>query len=123
LRGGVLNPAVALWRAGRTAFAGHFSGSGNAIHFPLLVVAIVLVIVACRRWPASYGVYAAASVLVALSARRLGSAERYCFSAFPLVLALVSVTRSRRVESGVMVVSGVALFAFATVAFLGVYVP
>ncbi|MCU1449778.1 MAG: hypothetical protein JWP02_1948, partial [Acidimicrobiales bacterium] len=123
LRGGFLDPAVALWRAGRAAFAGHFSGSGNAIHLPLLVVAIVLVVVVCRRWPASYGVYAVVTVLVALSARRLGSAERYCFSAFPLVLALVSITRSRRVELGVLVASGACLGAFATLAFLGLYVP
>jgi hypothetical protein len=62
-------------------------------------------------------------VVVALSAKRLGSVERYCFSAFPLVLALVSITRSRRVELGVVVVSGACLGAFATLAFLGIYVP
>jgi hypothetical protein len=123
LRGGFLNPAVALWRAGRAALAGHFSGSGNAIHLPLLVVAVVLVVVVCRRWPASYAVYAVVTVLVALSARRLGSAERYCFSAFPLVLALVSLTRSRRIEVGVLVVNGAWLSAFATLAFVGLYVP
>jgi hypothetical protein len=58
-----------------------------------------------------------------LSARRLGSVERYCFSAFPVVLALVSLTRSRRVEMGVLVSSGVWMAGFATLAFLGLYVP
>jgi hypothetical protein len=121
LRGGSANPVDAMIRAGRAAFAGHFVPNG--IHFPLMVVAVVLVIVVCRRWPASYAAYAAVTVLVSLSAKRLGSVERYCFSAFPLVLALVSLTRSRRVELGTLVVSGTALGAFTTLALLGLYVP
>jgi mannosyltransferase PIG-V len=121
LRGGTANPVDALLRAGRAAFNGQFVPNG--IHFPLLVVAIVLAVVACTRWPASYGAYAVVTVLVALSAKRFGSVERYCFDAFPLVLALVSLTRSRRVETGVVVVSGACMGAFATLAFLGLYIP
>jgi hypothetical protein len=121
LRGGTANPLDVLNRAGRAALSGDFVPNG--IHFPLLVVALVLVIVVCRRWPASYAAYAAVTVVVALSAKRLGSVERYCFSAFPLVLALVSITRSRRVELGVVVVGGACLGSFATLAFLGIYVP
>jgi len=121
LRGGFLNPAVAVGRAGRSAVEGHFGGNG--IHFPLLVVALVLVVVVCLRWPASYGAYAVATVLVALSAHRLGSTERYLFSTFPFVLAIVSLTRSRRVELGVLVASGACMAGFATLALLGAYVP
>ena len=121
LRGGFLNPAVALWRAGRSAFEGHFGGNG--IHFPLLVVAIALVIVVCLRWPASYGAYAAVTLIVALSAHRLGSAERYVFATCPFVLAIVSLTRSRRIELGALVASGVCMAGFATLALLGAYVP
>jgi hypothetical protein len=121
LRGGFMNPLVAFWRAGRAAFAGHFGGNG--VHFPLLVVAVVLVIVVCVRWPASYGAYAVVTLVVALSARRLGSVERYCFSAFPLVLAIVSLTRSRRVELGALVASGACMAGFATLALVGLYVP
>jgi hypothetical protein len=121
LRGGFLNPAVALWRAGQSAFEGHFGGNG--IHFPLLVVAIVLVIVVCLRWPASYGAYAAVTLIVALSAHRLGSAERYVFATFPFVLAIVSLTRSKRVELGALVASGACMAGFATLALLGAYVP
>jgi hypothetical protein len=116
-----MNPLVAFWRAGRAAFAGHFGGNG--VHFPLLVVAVVLVIVVCVRWPASYGAYAVVTLVVALSARRLGSVERYCFSAFPLVLAIVSLTRSRRVELGALVASGACMAGFATLALVGLYVP
>jgi len=121
LRGGFLNPAVAFWRSASAAFSGHFGGNG--IHFPLLVVAIVLVVVVCLRWPLSYGAYAAATLVVALSAHRLGSVERYCFSTFPFVLGIVSLTRSRRIEVGALVVSGACMAGFATLALLGAYVP
>src|SRR5439155_15925953 len=121
LRGGFMNPAVALWRSGRAAFGGHFDGNG--IHFPLLVVALVLVVVVCLRWPASYGAYAVVTLLVALSAHRLGSTERYCFSAFPFVLGIVSVTRSQRVEVGTLVASSVCMAGLAALALLGAYVP
>ena len=121
LRGGFLNPAIALWRAGRSAFEGHFGGNG--IHFPLLVAGLALVVVVCLRWPASYGAYAAVTFLVALSAHRLGSTERYLFSTFPFVLGIVSLTRSRRVELGALVASGACMAGFATLALLGAYVP
>jgi hypothetical protein len=121
LRGGFVNPVVAFFHAGRDAFNGNFGVNG--LHFPGLVVIAALVVVVCLRWPASYGAYAVVTFLVALSARRLGSVERYCFSAFPIVLALVSLTRSRRVEMGVLVSSGVWMAGFATLAFLGLYVP
>jgi hypothetical protein len=121
LRGSTMNPAVAFYRAGRDAVRGHFGGNG--IHFPLLVVAVVLLVVVCRRWPASYGVYAGAALVVALSATRLGSSERYIFTTFPFVLGIVSLTRSRRVEMGALVTSGACMAGFATLALLGAYVP
>jgi hypothetical protein len=121
LRGGFLNPATALWRAGRSAFEGHFGGNG--IHFPLLIVGLALVVVVCLRWPASYGAYAAVTYLVAVSAHRLGSSERYLFATFPFVLGIVSLTKSRRIEMGVLVASGACMAGFATLALLGAYVP
>ena len=121
LRDGFLNPAVAFWRTADAAFSGHFGGNG--IHFPLLVVAVVLVVVVFMRWPLSYGAYAALTLLVALSAHRIGSLERYCFLTFPFVLGIVSLTRSRRVELGVLVASGACMAGFATLALLGAYVP
>jgi hypothetical protein len=121
LRGGFLNPGVALYRAGRSAFEGHFGGNG--IHFPLLVVAVVLLVVVFSRWPLSYGAYAAATFLVAVSAHRIGSSERYLFATFPFVLGIVSLTRSRRVEVGTLVVSGACMAGLATLALLGAYVP
>ena len=121
LRGSSVNPVLSFFRAGRDALKGHFGGNG--IHFPLLVVAVVLVVVVCRRWPASYGAYAVVTLVVAVSASRLGSAERYIFTTFPFVLAIVSLTRSRRIETGALVVSGACMAGFATLALLGAYVP
>src|SRR5205814_3114732 len=112
LRGGFLNPAVALYRAGRSAFSGSFGGNG--IHFPLLVVLIVLTLVAVRRLPASYTAFAAVTILVALSARHLGSVERYGFAAFPVLLALAFVTASPRVEQGVIAVAAASMLALST---------
>ncbi|MBV9284460.1 MAG: hypothetical protein JO176_07580 [Acidimicrobiia bacterium] len=121
LRGGFQNPGVALYRAGRSALEGHFGGNG--IHFPLLVVALVLVVVLFVRWPLSYGAYAAVTFLVAVSAHRIGSSERYLFATFPFVLGIVSLTRSRRVEIGTLVASGACMAGLATLALLGAYVP
>jgi hypothetical protein len=121
LRGPSVNPMLSFFRTGRDAFKGHFGGNG--IHFPLLVVAVLLVIVVFRRWPGSYGAYALAALVVALSASRLGSAERYIFTTFPFVLAIATLTRSRRVETGTLVVSGACMAGFATLALLGAYVP
>ena len=121
LRDGFLDPAVALYRAGRDALGGHFGGNG--IHFALLVVLIVLVVVAARRLPASYSAFAAVTVLVALSARRLGSIERYGFAAFPLIIVLASLTASPRVERSVFTISAAGMAALGTLAFLGLYIP
>jgi len=121
LRGPSVNPVLSFFRAGRDAFKGHWGG--NAIHFPLLVVAVLLVVVVFRRWPASYGAYALTALVVTLSASRLGSSERYIFTTFPFVLAIVSVTRSRRIETGALVASGACMAGFATLALLGAYVP
>ena len=121
LRGRSADPLVSLSRAGSAAFNGHFGGNG--IHFPLMVLAALLVVVVFRRWPASYGAYALATLLVALSATRLGSSERYVFATFPFALGLVSLTRSTRVELAVLVTSGACMAGFATLAWLGAYVP
>ena len=91
--------------SGQIAGQGQNFFGGNGIHFPLLMVAIALVVVLALRWPLSYAAYAAATLLVSLSAHRIGSSERYLFATFPFVLAIVSLTRSRRVETATLVAS------------------
>ena len=121
LRGGFVDPFVALFHAGRSAFDGQFGGNG--IHFPLLVVLVVLAAVAVVRLPASYSAFAGATVIVALSARRLGSVERYGFAAFPLLLVLALVTASPRAGQAALVLATAGMVALATLAFLGLYIP
>jgi hypothetical protein len=84
---------------------------------------IVLVVIVFVRWPLSYGVFSAVVVASAVTSENLDSLERYALFAFPIVLAAADLTSSRRVERVVFVLVPVALFAYATLAFLGLYVP
>ncbi len=95
----------------------------NGIRLPWVLVAAVLVVVSCRRWPASYGAYAVVTVVAALAARGLGSFERYAFGGFPLVLALAAVTAAPWAERLTLSVSSALLAGYATLAFLLYYVP
>jgi hypothetical protein len=96
---------------------------GDGLHIPFALAFVALVVVVCRRLPASYGAYAALGVLVALTANNLNSLERYGLSTFPLLLALATLTASRRVEWLALAVCGSGLVAMASLAWLGVYVP
>jgi hypothetical protein len=120
-RGGFENPIGRLVEAARQLAGGADLGSG--LHFPWAVGFLVLLAVLFRRWPASYGAFAAAIVFVALSAHNLDSLERYGLSAFPLVLALADVLRPRWAETAAIALCGAGLVAYATLAFAGAYVP
>lgn len=120
-RGGFENPVTRLGEAAQQLAAGADLGSG--LHFPWAIGFLVLLVVCFRRWPASYGVYAAAILLVALSAGNLDSLERYGLSAFPLVLALAGVLRAGWVERAALVLAACGMTTYATLAFLGSYVP
>jgi hypothetical protein len=121
LRGGFVDPVSTVWRSTARLVDGH--GGLNAQHLPWIPVVIVLTVVACRRWPAAYGAYAVASLVLALSARNLGSFERYGFGAFPVVLALASVTARPWAERAAIGVGAAAMAAYAMLAFLLYYVP
>jgi hypothetical protein len=121
LRGDVVDPLTRLGRAAGDLFGGDPLGAG--LHFPWVVGTLVLVVVAARVLPSSYAAFAAAVVAVALAGESLGSFERYALSAFPLVLALAVVTRPPPVERAVLALSGAGLIGFASLAFLGAYVP
>jgi len=79
--------------------------------------------VAFRSWPASYGAFAVAVLVVALTGSNLDSFERYALSAFPLVLAGASLTADDRVFRVVLVLSAVALVGYSVLAFTNLYVP
>ncbi len=120
-RGGFENPVSRMIEAARQLLDGADLGSG--LHFPWAIGFLVLLVVCFRRWPASYGAFAAAVLLVALSAGNLDSLERYGLSAFPLVLALAGLLRPAWLERAALVLAATGLTVYATLAFLGAYVP
>ena len=120
-RGGFENPLGRLAEAAGQLLGGADLGSG--LHFPWAIGFLVLLVVSFRRWPASYGAFAAGVLLVALSASNLDSLERYGLSAFPLVLALAGILRPVWLERSALVLMACGLTTYATLAFLGAYVP
>jgi hypothetical protein len=120
-RGGFVDPFTRIYDGISDLVHGDRFGSG--LHILWLAVFVVLIVVLLQRLPSSYGWYAAAMVVVNLSARNLDSFERYAMSAFPLVLAVALVTARPDVERPVLVVSAAGLVGYSVLGFLGVYVP
>ena len=120
-RGSFEFPVTRLIEAGRQLAGGSDLGSG--LHLPWAIGFLVLLVVLFRRWPVSYGLFAGAILLSALSAQNLDSLERYGLSAFPLVLAFADVVRPRWAAIVVLPLCGVGLIIYSTLAFLGAYVP
>ena len=121
LRGGIAFPVNRVIEGFRQLAGSERFGDG--LHVPLLVVLLVLVVLTFRWWPLSYGLYAAAIVVTALSAENLNSIERYGMSAFPLLLALAVLSRPPQVERVTVAVLGGGLVALSSMAWLGAYVP
>lgn len=120
-RGAFANPVTRLVHAGGDLFSGRDLGSG--LHLPWALLFVALVVILYRRWPASYAIFATAIVIVAVSASNLDSLERYGLSAFPLVLVLADLVRPAWLERAVFTLAGTGMAVYATLAFLGAYVP
>lgn len=121
LRGGFQDPLTRTVDAVGDLFGGDRFGSGLhvvwAIGFALLLVVLI------RRFPASYSLYGAATLLLGLSAQNLDSLERYCWSTFPFLLAVAAVTDRDEVERGAYVLAAAGLVGYTLLAFLGVQGP
>ena len=100
----------------------HGEGKRSIASVAAAVLAVLLVVV-WRKLPASYGAFATAIVVVALSGTNLDSFERYALSAFPLVIVGAMGLASSRVERTVFTLSAAGLFAYALLAFLNLSVP
>ena len=121
LRGGIAFPLSRIAEGFRQMAGSERYGDG--LHLPFLLVLLALLVLTFRYWPLSYGLYASAILLAAVSAENLNSVERYGMSAFPLLLTLAVVSRPPQVERAVMAVLGGGLVALSSMAWLGAYVP
>jgi hypothetical protein len=120
-RGAVTEPLSRLADA-----VGDFVGAdtiGEGVHPPMAILFVVLAVVVVRRWPAAYSLYTVPLLVVALSAESFNSLERYGLNAFPLALALATVTGHREVERGALVLGGAGVVALCALAWVGNYVP
>ena len=88
-----------------------------------MIVVVVLVVVAFRRLPASYGAFAAVSVASAVTSANLDSFERYALVAFPIVIVVALLLTDRRWFVAAVAVSSIAMTTYATLAFAHAYVP
>jgi hypothetical protein len=120
-RGRLADPIVTL--AHDASYLVHGRHLGEALHLPWVLLAVALLVVTFRSWPACYGAFALAVLAVAVTGSNLDSFERYALSAFPLVLAAATVTSRERVFRAVLVVSAAGLVGYALLAFVNLYVP
>ena len=90
---------------------------------PWAVLLAVGVVISFRRWPLSYGAFAAAMLAAGISSSNLDSLERYALSAFPFVLVAAGLLRREWLERGVLVLSGGAMVGYAVLVFLSAAVP
>ncbi len=121
LRGGVRFPLSRIIEGFHQLAGSERFGAG--LHLPFLLGLLVLLVVVFRTWPLSYALYAAAILVLALSAENLNSIERYGMSAFPLLLGLAVLMRPPQVDRAVMAVMAGGMVALSSMAWLGAYVP
>lgn len=120
-RGGFADPFVTFARLASDLARGVHLGS--SLHAPFAILCLALTIYLFFRLPASYGCYAAVTMLVAITAPNLDSLERYALACFPLAVALGCLTERRLAQWLVFSVAGALLAAVSLLAFLGIYVP
>ncbi len=120
LKGSFTNPAISVGRAVRGLFDGHI---GTGLHVPWMVLAVILIVICFKRLPSSYGWFALVTIASAVTSSNLDSFERYALGAFPLVIVGAILTRDRRIERTLLVLSATAMTGYATLAFLHAYVP
>jgi len=120
LKGSFTDPVSSVADAVDGLFHGHI---GTGLHVPWMIVAVVLVVIAFRRLPASYGAFAVVSLASAVTSANLDSFERYALGAFPLVIVAALLLTDRRWWIAAIATSSVVMTAYATLAFAHAYVP
>lgn len=120
-RGPATDPLRAVWRPAAALLRGQVTLESVRVLWAVGLVALVVVL--WRRWPRSHAAFATAVVVVALSTSRLGSFERYTFTAFPIALALATVSARPAADRVLLAAGGSFLGVYSLLALLGAYVP
>jgi hypothetical protein len=121
LRGGWANPISTVVHAIGDLGSGERLGEG--LHVPWILVFGVLLVLAFRVLPASYGAWSGVLLLSALTGHTLGSFERYGLGAFPLVLTLAIVVRRASWDRVLVLGCAAAMTGYSTLIFAGTFVP
>jgi len=121
LRGPTLDPVSAVIHSFEQLFEDERVQS--LLHVSWAMVGLALCVVAFRRLPASYGAFATVAILLAISATRLDSVDRYVFGAFPILMAAGIVVRRARTETLLFAALGGAMGIYALLSFLAVVTP
>jgi hypothetical protein len=123
LRGGfMVDPIATLAGAVKTVLTGH--PGWILLRVVWIAVALALLVVSGRRLPLSFTAFAAATLLLAVTAQGFGSFERYACSALPLLLAAATVLTARpRLRLAAAIGAPLVLFGQALLSFAGTYVP
>ena len=118
--GGLADPFVTLYDDAKGVLHHHV---GTALHVPWVLLALAMLVVCWRRLPASYTLFAAAALAVAVSGANLDSFERYALAAFPLSVAAALLLAQSQVERLVLTLLSAGLAGYALLAFLNMSVP
>jgi hypothetical protein len=119
--GGTSNPFRVLADAASGTFHGRL---GTGLHLPWLLLFAALLVVLALRWPLSWTLWAAATLVATLIGSNLDSSERYLWGAFPFVVAAAGLLERKPTwEQSVYVLSAAGMVVYASLAFLGFYVP
>jgi len=96
----------------------------TGLHVPFVIGFLVLLVIAFRKLPVTYGLFAAAILAAALSAENLNSIERYATSAFPLAIAAaLALDRQDRLTPAAYAAGGALSVGLCALALTGAYVP
>ncbi len=120
LRGRTVDPVATVARSVSGVATGHV---GTDAHYVWVVLLVALLVPTVRALPPSLATLGVVTVVVALAAQHLGSLERYAWGSVVLVVAVAVISRGRRASRWVPALSGLAMGTYATLAFLGYYVP
>jgi hypothetical protein len=120
LRGDLTVPLVPVVRATGDILDGHLA---SLLHVGAAVVFGALVVVAFVRLPRSHAALALAMFVVAVSAERLTSIERYALGAVPIVVAAATLIGRPAVERATFTLVASAMVGLTVLAWLGAYTP